>query len=216
MTGSAYIRSLIPFAAVLACGCLAHHSPSAANAPVAVHAAIQPASPTPEETESAASARSTARGKPSIDFALPDPYGSTVRLGNLRGKWVVLYFYPADDTPGCTCEATEFTQLLTDLRMPNAAVIGISADSPESHARFALKYGLALTLLSDMDRTVMRKYGAWIDIPEGLGAPGRVIRSTYLIDPSGNIAWHWPEVIPQGHAFRVATRLAQLQKQLPS
>jgi peroxiredoxin Q/BCP len=168
--------------------------------------------PPPQVTEAAASARSSAIGKPAPPFELPNQDEQTVSLSQLRGQWVVLYFYPADDTPGCTCQANEFTQLIQSFRESNAKVIGVSVDRPEIHRRFIKKYNLQIPLLSDPGRGVMREYGAWVDIPRGLAAPGMVIRSTYLIDPAGTIAWHWPEVIPQGHAQRVMEKLNEIQR----
>lgn len=168
--------------------------------------------PSPAVTEDAASARSTAAGRAAPVFSLPDQNAKPVSLADQRGKWVVLYFYPADDTPGCTCQATEFTKLLHEFNGSNAVIMGVSADTPESHRKFARKYDLKFPLLSDVKRDTMREYGAWVDMPKGLGAPGRVIRSTYLINPSGVVAWHWPEVIPQGHAQRVMDKLNALEK----
>lgn len=166
--------------------------------------------PNPAEMEAAAAARSGAVGKPAPDFSLLTQDDRPLSLAGERGKWVVLYFYPADDTPGCTCQATEFTALLRDFTQRNAKVYGVSPDTPDLHRHFMKKYGLQINLLSDPDRGVMRQYGAWVDIPEGPAAPGRVVRSTYLIDPNGVVAAHWPEVIPQGHAERVMRRLGEL------
>lgn len=171
--------------------------------------AIRPA-PSPEEMESAAAARSSAIGQPAPDFSLSDQQDRATTLSGQRGSWVVLYFYPADDTPGCTCQATEFTGLLQAFTQHNAKVFGVSPDAPEIHRHFIKKYGLQINLLSDPGMEVMRRYGAYVDIPEGPAAPGRIVRSTYLIDPNGVIAAHWPEVIPQGHAERVVRRLAEL------
>jgi len=179
----------------------------ASAAPVAPADVPDPTRPSAEVAEAAASARSTAIGKRAPTFALPDENERMVSLDSLRGEWVVLYFYPADDTPGCTCQATEFTSLIKSFRRSNARVYGVSGDTPLVHQMFIAKYGLQIPLLSDPQRTVMREYGAWVDIPEGLLAPGRVIRSTFLINPDGIIAWHWPEVIPQGHAERVMQKL---------
>jgi peroxiredoxin Q/BCP len=136
-----------------------------------------------------------------------------VTLSGLRGQWVVLYFYPQDDTPGCTCEATEFTSLLAKFRQMNAQVYGISADSSASHKLFITYYNLGLNLLSDPDHAVMKRYGAWVEAALGDKAYERVIRSTLIIDPKGIVRYHWPEVIPQGHADRVRQRLEQLQAQ---
>ena len=163
--------------------------------------------------EEAASSRSPAANRPAPDFTLKDQDGKDVTLSKLRGRWVVLYFYPQDDTPGCTCEATEFTQLLGTLRDMNAKVYGISPDPPSSHKAFIKAYKLGLDLLSDEDHKVMSAYGGWVDASLGDTRYGRVIRSTMCIDPKGTIRYHWPEVIPHGHAQRVREKLAQLQAQ---
>jgi peroxiredoxin Q/BCP len=159
--------------------------------------------------ERAAAESSPMVGREAPAFTLPDETGQSVALQDLRGQWVVLYFYPKDDTPGCICQATEFTELLFQFRQLNARVLGISEDSPASHRSFIEKHGLELTLLSDPDHDVMRRYGAWVPLPD---AGGRTVRSTYLIGPAGRIRYHWPEVIPQGHARRVADKLRELQQ----
>ena len=161
--------------------------------------------------EQAAAQSSTAVGRPAPDFTLPDQQDRPVQLSRLRGKWVVLYFYPKDDTPGCACQANEFTLLLTEFQDMNADILGVSPDDPASHRRFIEKYSLKLTLLSDPQRQVMRQYGAWAQTPLAGADSGHVVRSTYIIDPQGVIRRHWPEVIPQGHAERVRQALAQLQ-----
>ena len=183
-------------------------TPSTPTQPVARVPA--PPTPSPEETEGAASERSGAIGKVAPDFTLPDASERPTSLSNFADQWVVLYFYPSDDTPGCTCQATEFTELLQQFDAMNAKIVGISPDSPATHAFFMRKYGLNFPLLSDQSRKVMTLYGAWLEMKEGPAAPGRVLRSTYLIDPKGKIAWHWPEVIPQGHAARIRTKLQEL------
>jgi peroxiredoxin Q/BCP len=167
--------------------------------------------PTLQEVEDIAASFSDAIGKPAPAFSLPDQNGRTVSLASLQGAWIVLYFYPMDDTPGCACEATEFTHLLAQFRQMNARIFGVSADSVESHQAFREKYDLTLDLLSDPEGQVMRQYGAFVDTRMGDVNSTRIIRSTYLIDPTGHIAYHWPEVIPQGHAERVRQKLAQLQ-----
>jgi peroxiredoxin Q/BCP len=163
--------------------------------------------------EEAASAHSQIIGDRAPDFTLKDQDDKDVALTKLRGQWVVLYFYPQDDTPGCTCEATEFTSLLGSLRNMNAKVYGISADSSSSHRAFIQGYKLGLNLLSDPDHKVMTEYGAWVQASLGEKKYWRVIRTTMIIDPQGVIRYHWPEVIPKGHAERVRQRLAQLQAQ---
>ena len=161
--------------------------------------------------EEAAARRSAVIGRPSPDFTLPDQDGRPVMLSELRPKGVELYFYPKDDTPGCACQATEFTQLLHDFGDMDAEVLGVSMDSPESHRHFREKYLLRLTLLSDVNHKVMQSYGAWVRSALGGELFGRVIRSTYLIGPDGVIRYHWPEVIPTGHAERLRRKLAELQ-----
>jgi len=151
-------------------------------------------------------------GKPAPDFTLPDQDGSAVSLADLRGSWVVLYFYPKDDTPGCTTEACEFTAGMADFQGLDAVVIGCSPDSPTRHKKFAEKYGLGVRLLADEGREVLRRYGAWGEkrmygrVTEG------VIRSTVLVDPEGRVAYHWPKVKAAGHAEEVRQRLTELRR----
>lgn len=170
-----------------------------------------PAYELPRVQEEAASMRSPILHLPAPDFSLPNQEGKPVSLSGLRGQWVILYFYPKDDTPGCTCQATQFNRLQDALAGKNAKVIGVSADSQALHKLFAEKFKLHIDLLSDADHAVMGLYGAWVDARLGDKKYGRVIRSTVLIDPQGVIRYHWPEVIPNGHAERVAEKLALLQ-----
>ena len=150
-------------------------------------------------------------GQPAPVFTLPDHDGNTVRLDDLSGQWVVLYFYPKDDTPGCTSEACEFTSALPDFEGLAATVLGCSPDAPESHRDFIAKHDLGITLLSDEDHAVMEQYGAWGEKTlYGKKSVG-VKRSTVLIAPDGNVAHHWKRVSVEGHADAVAKRLAQLQ-----
>jgi len=164
------------------------------------------------EMEQAAAQRSEVVGRPAPEFTLRNQDGQPTALSDFRGRWVVLYFYPKDDTPGCACQATEFTELLTQFRDMNAVILGVSEDPPASHRLFTEKYDLKLDLLSDPDHEVMRRYGAWVTSSLGDEQYGRVIRTTYIICPRGTIQYHWPEVIPQGHAERVREKLAQLQQ----
>lgn len=164
------------------------------------------------EHEQAASARSPVIGMVAPDFALPDQDERTVRLSDLRGQWAVLYFYPKDETAGCLCQATEFTEIINQFEDMNAAVVGVSADPPEVHRAFIQAHELQLTLLSDVEKRVMANYGASVTARLGEMEYDRVIRTTYIIDPQGVIRWHWPEVIPEGHAERVSERLEQLRE----
>jgi peroxiredoxin Q/BCP len=168
--------------------------------------------PSSMSMETAAAGRSEFAGQPAPDFTLKNQDNQPVALSQQRGKWVVLYFYPKDDTPGCACEANEFTELLTHFRNMNALVLGLSADSPQSHRLFIEKYNLSLTLLSDPDHAVMKRYGAWVESSLGDKKTERVIRSTFIIGPEGAVRYHFPEVIPQGHAERVREKLAELQR----
>ena len=143
-------------------------------------------------------------------FTLPDQNGKKVALKDLAGRWVVLYFYPKDDTPGCTVEACEFTTALSTFDKLEATVLGVSPDSPASHLKFQDKHKLKITLLSDPDHKVLEKYGAWgVKKMYGKERQG-VIRSTVLIDPAGRVVHHWPNVKAAGHAEQVRQKLAEL------
>jgi len=143
-------------------------------------------------------------------LALPDQNGKKVALKDLAGRWVVLYFYPKDDTPGCTVEACEFTTALSAFDKFDATVLGVSPDSPASHLKFQAKHKLKITLLSDPDHKVLDKYGAWgVKKMYGKERQG-VIRSTVLIDPDGRVAHHWADVKAKGHADQVRQKLAEL------
>ncbi len=147
-------------------------------------------------------------GKPAPDFALVADDGRTVSLKDFRGKKVVLYFYPKDDTPGCTVEACGFRDALPDVSSAGAVVLGVSRDDADSHVAFKRKYGLNFPLLSDPDTKVHRAYGAWgKKVLYGKETEG-VIRSTVLIDETGRVAKHWPRVKAEGHAAEVLAALA--------
>jgi peroxiredoxin Q/BCP len=135
-----------------------------------------------------------AEGKTAPDFTLADATGKRVSLSSFEGKDVVVYFYPRDDTPGCTKEACGFRDLWAELRRAGVIVLGVSADSAASHARFAGKYRLPFTLLSDPERKVMQAWGAWGDkVLYGKKTKG-VIRSTVWIGPDGVVRKHWKRV----------------------
>ena len=138
------------------------------------------------------------------DFTLPDQDGTPVSLSGFRGAPVVVYFYPADDTPGCTTEACGFNDNLARFQAAQVAVIGISPDGDASHQRFRTKYGLRFPLLSDPDHTTMERYGAWGE--RSKGGPG-VIRSTVLVGADGTISRAWPAVKADGHAVAVLAAL---------
>ncbi len=146
-------------------------------------------------------------GDPAPEVALPDETGTLHRLEDQRGRWTVLYFYPEDDTPGCTTGACQFRDLDTEIRDIGADVWGVSADDATSHRRFREKFGLPFTLLSDVDRAVIERYGAW----QEKSLYGRrymgIQRSTFLIDPEGRIAQVWPKVKADGHAAQVLSAI---------
>jgi peroxiredoxin Q/BCP len=133
-------------------------------------------------------------GKKAPPFSLPDADGRSVSLEGLRGKDVLLYFYPKDDTPGCTKEACGFRDLHADLKKRGVVVLGVSADGAESHRKFAAKYDLNFPLLSDPDRKVMKAYGAYgKKMMYGKETVG-VIRSSVWIGPDGLVKKHWRKV----------------------
>jgi peroxiredoxin Q/BCP len=133
-------------------------------------------------------------GKPAPSFTLEDADGAKVSLDDFAGKNLILYFYPKDDTPGCTKEACGFRDDWKEIRKLDAVVIGVSADGGDSHRKFAAKYKLPFPLLSDPERTVMRKYGAYGEkVLYGKKSVG-VIRSTVWIGPDGKVKKHWARV----------------------
>ncbi len=145
-------------------------------------------------------------------FCLPDKDNNRVGLKNFAGKWVVLYFYPRDGTKGCTQEALDFTEYLPDFEQMNAVVVGISPDSTESHQKFAQKHQLQVILLSDPEHTVSEQYGVWqLKKMYGREFYG-VIRSTFIIDPEGTIAYSWRKVRVKNHVTNVNQKLKELQE----
>ena len=146
-------------------------------------------------------------GQPAPDFALPNEEGQTVRLADFRGKKVVLYFYPKDDTPGCTKEACAFRDWSAEIRKRGAVVLGVSVDSVASHKKFKEKYHLNFPLLSDDNREVVRAYGVWKE----KSLYGRTFlgiqRMTCIIDEAGKIAAIFPKVRVEGHVEEVLAAL---------
>ena len=144
-------------------------------------------------------------------FSAKDTKGNEHSLDDYKGKWVVLYFYPKDSTPGCTVEAVDFTARKGEFAGLNAEIIGVSGDSEKSHQRFTDKYDLSITLLSDPDKGIMGPYGAWAEKKMYGKTFMGIIRSTVLIDPDGKVAHVWPKVKAKGHADAVKEKLAELQ-----
>jgi thioredoxin-dependent peroxiredoxin len=150
-------------------------------------------------------------GKPAPSFTLEDAKGAKVSLADFAGKNLILYFYPKDDTPGCTKEACGFRDDWKEIRKLDAVVVGVSSDGGDSHRKFAAKYKLPFPLLSDPDRTVMRKYGAYGEkVLYGKKTVG-VIRSTVWIGPDGRVKKHWARVANAAeHPSRVLEALRTL------
>lgn len=146
------------------------------------------------------------------DFTLRDQTGTEVTLSSFAGKMVVLYFYPRDNTPGCTKEACGFRDAYDYMLAKGAAVIGISPDSSKSHEGFARKYGLPFHLLSDPDHSAAQHYGAWGKKKLYGKEYEGIIRSTFIIGKDGTIVKVFPKVTPAGHADEVLEVLEQLQK----
>jgi peroxiredoxin Q/BCP len=144
---------------------------------------------------------------PAPAFTLPDQDGRQVSLGHFAGRRVVLYFYPADDTPGCTKEACQFNDNLAAFDEADVPVLGISPDDSASHRRFREKYGLRFPLLSDPDHAVMERFGAWGEKSMYGRRVTGVIRSTFVVGADGLIERAWYNVRADGHASKVLAEL---------
>ena len=149
-------------------------------------------------------------GEPAPGFCLRNTAGSETRLEDYLGKWVVLYFYPKDNTPGCTVEAQEFSALQDEFEALKAVVLGMSPDSVKSHQGFTGKHELRVDLLSDPDHRILEQFGAW-RLKKNYGKEYMGVgRSTFLIDPAGVIRHAWPEVKAAGHAAEVLAKLKEM------
>lgn len=142
------------------------------------------------------------------DFELPDESGNKKSLNDFSGKWLVLYFYPKDDTPGCTIEACSLRDARDDLIDLGAEVVGVSKDSVDSHDKFKAKHSLNFTLLSDDSGEVIEAYGAWGK--KMFGKEG-ILRKTFIIDPNGNVQKVYGRVTPVGHGAQIISDLKELQ-----
>ncbi len=150
-------------------------------------------------------------GHKAPEFCLPNQDNEEICLRDLRGTWVVLYFYPKDNTPGCTTEACDFTEALPDFTKLGATILGVSPDSVKRHQNFIAKKELKITLLSDEDKEVLQAYGVW-QLKKNYGREYMgVVRSTYLIDPDGNVAAVWEKVRVKGHVEAVRQKLEEIR-----
>lgn len=149
-------------------------------------------------------------GKPAPTFTLTDQSGEKHSLKDFKGQWVILYFYPKDNTSGCTRQACQFRDALPKFKKAGAVILGVSPDDEKSHARFVDKFDLPFTLLADTEQKVCTKYGVW----QEKSMYGRkymgVVRTTFLIDPSGKVAHRWDKVKVPGHEQAVMDKLKEL------
>ena len=145
-------------------------------------------------------------------FTLSDSFDKKISLEDFKGKWVVLYFYPKDDTPGCTLEAMTFSKDHDKFKELGASVVGISKDNTGSHINFISKYRLTIDLLSDKNHKVIEKYGAWSKKKLFNNVYYGIQRSTFLIDKEGKIAFIWPKVKVLGHSKKVLDKIKELSK----
>ena len=149
-------------------------------------------------------------GQKAPDFQAPDQNGNLVSLVDFQSHWLVLYFYPKDDTPGCTVEAKDFTEYEKEFSTLGAKILGVSPDSEKSHCKFIQKHNLSIQLLSDPEHQLCETYGVW-GLKKFMGKEFMgVVRSTFLIAPDGNLAYVWSNVKTKGHAQAVLAKLQEL------
>ena len=149
-------------------------------------------------------------GQPAPDFTAKNQNEEAVSLQDFANSWLVLYFYPKDNTPGCTTEAQEFTAYRSEFGELGAKIVGVSPDSVKSHGKFIDKHDLTIQLLSDPEHEIIEAYGAW-RLKKFMGKEYMgVVRSTFLIDPDGNIIRVWDKVRVKGHVEKVLQELRQL------
>jgi peroxiredoxin Q/BCP len=147
-------------------------------------------------TAGMASAATPVVGEPAPAFKLQDQDGKWHSLADYKGKWVAIYFYPKDDTPGCTTQACSFRDNIFAFNKEGAVILGISVDDVESHKKFAEKHGLPFALLADADKAVAKQYG----VLKNFGVAEFARRDTFIVDPQGRIAKHYESVKPDGHS----------------
>lgn len=145
------------------------------------------------------------------DFCLPNQDEEEICFRDIKGRWIVLYFYPKDNTPGCTTEACDFTAALPDFTGMEAMILGVSPDSPKKHRNFIEKKELKITLLADEEKELCQSFGIW-QLKKFMGREYMgVVRSTFLISPKGKISHTWTKVKVKNHVEEVKAKLAELQ-----
>ncbi len=152
-------------------------------------------------------------GEKAPDFTAPDQNGNLVSLSDWRSHWLILYFYPKDDTPGCTVEAKDFSAYSQEFSNLGAKIVGVSPDSEKSHCKFIEKHNLTIQLLSDPEHQICEAYRVW-QLKKFMGKEYMgVVRSTFLINPDGKLAYVWSNVKTKGHAQAVLAKLQELLQQ---
>lgn len=146
---------------------------------------------------------------PAPNFSLPDETGKIHQLSDYSGSWLVLYFYPADDTPGCTIEACSLRDARDDIAALGAQIVGVSKDDAPSHEKFKAKHSLNFTLLTDPEKITINDYGAWGKKQFGMEG---VLRKTFIINPEGQVVKVYGRVTPLGHGNQVVSELTKLQQ----
>jgi peroxiredoxin Q/BCP len=150
-------------------------------------------------------------GNPISDFCLPNQDEEEICFRDIKGRWIVLYFYPRDNTPGCTTEACDFTDAVPDFTALRAIVLGVSPDTPRKHRNFIEKKELKITLLADEDKSLCKSFGVW-QLKKFMGRESMgVVRSTFIIAPDGTLAYKWEKVKVKGHVEAVKEKLEELQ-----
>lgn len=151
-------------------------------------------------------------GTPAPEFCLPNQDAEEICLRDIKGQWIVLYFYPKDNTPGCTTQACAFTEAESDFSELGCMILGVSPDSPEKHRKFIEKKALTITLLADEEKELCNLYNVW-QLKKFMGKEYMgVVRSTFIINPEGNIAAVWSKVRVKDHVEAVKVKLEELQK----
>ena len=175
-----------------------------AAAPLLALPAVLPGAAARAETAAA----TPAVGQPAPAFRMQDQAGKWHALADYKGKWVAIYFYPKDDTPGCTTQACSFRDNVFAFNKEGAVILGISVDDVASHKAFAEKHGLPFTLLADPDKAVSKRYGV---LKTYMGVMEMARRDTFLVDPQGRIAKHYESVNPEGHSAVVLADIKALK-----